>query len=104
MMTTTTTTMTREEKARLVGRFEPRRGGHAPGHLREAFVDWVDGGAEAETVVVGYAETEMPIGWLLGVLWNCPDIMPSDLCRELDMLQGSTYAQAVRRLKRERGN
>jgi len=77
------------------------RWGHAPGHLREAFDEWVEAGADAKTVTVGYAEAVMPTAWLLGQLWNCRDIMPSTLCADLDMRQGSTYAMAVRRVKAE---
>jgi len=77
------------------------RSGHAPGHLREAFDEWVEAGADAKTVTVGYAEAVMPTAWLLGQLWNCRDIMPSTLCADLDMRQGSTYGMAVRRVKAE---
>jgi hypothetical protein len=35
---------------------------------------------------------------LIGSLWNCTDIMPSDLCDALDLHLGSTYAQGVRSL------
>ena len=51
-------------------------------------------GADAKTVTVGYAETVMPTAWLLGQLWNCRDIMPSTLCADLGMREGSTYAMA----------
>lgn len=37
---------------------------------------------------------------LLGQLWNCTDILPSEVCAALDMPEGSTYAQAVRQVKR----
>jgi hypothetical protein len=81
----------------LVGKYDRRRGGHAPGHLREAFAAWVDAD-QPETVMVGDDETVMPARWLLGILWNCTDTMPSNLCSQLDMRSGSSYAMAVRRL------
>ncbi len=83
-------------------RFKANLGGHAPGHLRDAFVAWVEGGVTAETVTVGYEEAVRPIAWLFGQLWNCRDIMPSGLCADLDRPLGSTYAQAVRHLKAAR--
>jgi hypothetical protein len=49
-----TMTMTRAQSKRLAGR---TRGGHAPGHLREAFEEWVEDGATAETVTCGTAVT-----------------------------------------------
>jgi hypothetical protein len=72
----------------------------APGHLREAFVEWVDDGARPG-VLVGednFREGPQPVRWLLGRLWNCSDIMPRDECAELDMDQGSTYGQAAQAL------
>jgi hypothetical protein len=88
------TTMT--ANTRLAGRM---RGGHAPGHLREAFETWVEDGATASTVAVGWDDTTVPIRWLIGHLWNCSDIMPSGLCAQLDMPAGTTYARAVRHLR-----
>ena len=80
-------------------RYDPRLGGHAPGHLRDAFTEWVeDDGAESATVPVGSAGDERSTEWLIGQLWNCCDCMPRDLCAELNLPQGSTYAQGVRSL------
>jgi hypothetical protein len=82
--------------------YRPNRGGHAPGHLREAFIDWVDADDDSkDSVVVGYAELVKPVRWLLGQLWNCTDTMPGMLCEHLEIPQGSTYARAVRRLAQE---
>ena len=74
----------------------PIKGGHAPGHLREALAEWFEDGATAETWPVGYAEEEWPINSLLEALWHCTDTMPSGLCDELDVALGSSYAQGVR--------
>jgi hypothetical protein len=38
--------------------------------------------------------------WLSGQLWNCTDILPGDVCTELDLRQVSTYAQAARLVRR----
>jgi hypothetical protein len=42
---------------------------------------------------------EHDIRWLLGALWNCTDVLPAGYCQQLDIEQGSTYAQAVRALR-----
>ncbi len=100
--------------------YQASRGGRAPGHLREMFVDVIEGNTQdpwwlafgAEGLVVFYDprmqarwdrwDARERARWLLGQLWNCTDIMPSDLCQSLDLPPGSTYAQAVRRLKADR--
>jgi hypothetical protein len=66
--------------------------GHAPGHVRERFVEAVE---EA-----GFrAATSLKRGdWT--ALWNTTDILPRSECAMLDLPQGSTYAQAVRSLSR----
>ena len=83
-------------------KYHPTRGGHAPGHVREAFQDAIDGdGTLAEYVVID--DTPRPLTWLVGQLWNCTDIVPSATCWSLDMPQGSTYAQAARVVKARLG-
>ena len=79
--------------------FQASRGGHAPGHLRGAFCDWVDEGASAQQIEID--DQSHPIDWLFGQLWNCSDIMPSEYCGVLEMRAGSTYARAVRKLRTE---
>lgn len=75
---------------------------HYPGHIREAFEEWVDTGLPAvATLDVNYEPTEVPARRFLGILWNCSDILPGHVCRELDMPQGSTYAKAARALRAE---
>ena len=69
-----------------LNRYDGGRGGHAPGHLREAFERYVENGA------VGDCTDDDSIG----LLWNCTDIMPSDLCAALEQPQGSTYARGAR--------
>ena len=92
----------------LTGKYHPARGGHAPGHLREALYEWIEDGASAETVTVGYDEVEKPAEWLLGMLWNCRDTLPGDVAQEVEDIvcarscievRVGTVAAAVRRLK-----
>lgn len=82
-------------------RYKPNRGGHAPGHLREAFLQYLDEESDSEMITVGYEEDVMPLRWLLGHLRNCTDILPGDYCTGLELMPGSTYAQAVRKVARQ---
>lgn len=82
-------------------RYNPSRGGHAPGHLREAFQEWLDADSDSDWVEID--GERHPIDWLLGKLWNSSDVLPASYCQDLDIPQGSTYAQAVRRVKADRG-
>ena len=82
--------------------YTPSRGGHAPGHLRDAFLKYLDeGGEDYASVENRYVKQEKPISRLIGQLWNCTDILPSMYCSEQDIRNGSTYAQAVRKLATE---
>ena len=81
---------------------------HTPGYLRDAFV-WLIEGKESVAEVF-YADktracleamnADEQLSWLSGQLWNCTDILPGGVCTELDLRQGSTYAQAARLLRR----
>ena len=76
---------------------------HAQGHIRGAFIDWFDEGMPAEVPAEGpehyfYDGKPRSARWLIGQLWHCTDVMPSDLCAELDMPIGSTYARAVQQI------
>ena len=76
---------------------------HSPGHIREAFVDWADEGTPAEVPAEGpehffYDGKPRSARWLIGQLWHCTDVMPSDLCAKLDMPIGSTYAGAAQQI------
>jgi hypothetical protein len=81
--------------------YMPNLGGHAPGHLRDAFLEYLDGDLESEVVTIGYEGKVMPLRWLLGQLWNCTDTLPGEYCAELELTPGSTYAQAVRKIARQ---
>jgi len=86
-------------------RYNPGRGGHAPGLLREAFTDWIDqrwrdeSATPEEMHTVTIDDEERPIEWLIGRLWNCTDILPGTDCDDLDIPPGSTYAVAVRKVR-----
>ena len=75
-------------------RYKPNRGGHAPGHLRDAFAEAV----ETERAVELDGIMRSP-HWLAGQLWNCTDVMPSALCKDLDLPRGSTYARGARQAR-----
>jgi excisionase family DNA binding protein len=84
--------------------YNPSKGGHAPGHLREAFLDYINNQfAEDKNIEKAYIGEGEPVSihWLIGQLWNCTDILPNI---EIDTLEGLgienvfTYAQAVRAL------
>jgi transcriptional regulator with XRE-family HTH domain len=95
------------------GRYNPGRGGHAPGHLREAFLAWLEACGELEAdapppFVVEVGDREQPISWLFGQLWNCTDALPRaefDQVNDWLVSEGQapismqTYAAAVRALK-----
>jgi len=85
-------------------RYKPSRGGHAPGHLREGFahyLEMLEEGRPPKRLRIGYWNRSVSLVWLLGQLWNCTDVMPQECCQILDMDQGSTFAQAVRKVKAE---
>ena len=72
--------------------FNPSRGGHAPGYLRDALIEYVGND--------GQDDGPIPIKKLVGLLWNCTDVVPREWAEELGVLQGSSYAQSVRHLAR----
>lgn len=70
-------------------KFNPSRGGHAPGHLRDELVEIIETG--------GRSPERMQR--ITGLLWNCTDCLPGDNCEELDIPRGSTYAAAARKIR-----
>ena len=79
---------------------------HVGGHLRDAFL-WTVEDREGDvwelspdTLVEGdHRDQDLTWGRLLGLLWNCTDIVPVDCCQDLDFPQAFTYAQVVRSIK-----
>lgn len=89
-------------------KYNASRGGHAPGHIRDAFDYCAEitcgfQDCSVDTDVTDYIDDWHGRNWtlrsLLGQLWNCSDIMPGTVCGDLDLPVGSTYAQAVREVK-----
>lgn len=87
------------------------RNGHAPGHIRSAFLDavdaytdWSDGEPEPSVEVeIHYEPRAVPIGRVCSMLWNCTDIIPGSA---FDELTGNgldvgrrTYAACARAMK-----
>lgn len=83
------------------------RSGHAPGHVRETFLNAVDAfmswnSGEPEPTVeyeVGYLPCQIPISKACGLLWNCSDVIPRLTFNELsDVLdiRRQTYAACAR--------
>ncbi len=73
-------------------RYKPNRGGHAPGHLRDAFVESL----YTDDPNIEVDDTQRSVEWLCGQLWNCSDIMPGEDCDSIELPRGSTYAKAAR--------
>jgi hypothetical protein len=91
--------------------YNPPRGGHAPGDIRDAFCEAVDAyeawndGEQEPTIEVRHQE--LAISDVCGLLWCCTDIMPSSLYTQIrdlfrwptEMPQRRTYAVGARLLK-----
>lgn len=77
--------------------------GHAKGHVREGFLEWLDSlGGKPPNSIDGEFEFEgkpIAVQAIIRRLWNCTDTLPSEYCDQLDIPKGSSYAQAVRGLK-----
>jgi hypothetical protein len=84
------------------------RSGHAPGHVRDtflqaiqAFADW-DGEGAPPTVCreIKYAPHQISIAEACGLVWNCTDILPGsafDAIADLELpVALRTYAAAAR--------
>jgi hypothetical protein len=94
-------------------RYQAARGGHAPGHLREAFLEWLQESIHGSTsepfpAMVEVGDEPRPITWLLGQLWHCSDTLPSQdfesvneilMSENAPAIDRQTYAAAVRALK-----
>ena len=73
---------------------------HARSFLRETFLEYLDSETPAQEFRVEDNGKEKSLDWLLGQLWPCTDILPGDYCEQMDLPRGSSYAQAVRQLKK----
>ena len=97
--------------------YNASRGGHAPGHLRDALLTALS--QHANDSEEGTWWTHLDISffslrqqiqwntrspreraiWLTGQLRNCRDILPGSACALAGLRSGSTYAQLVRRVR-----
>ena len=64
---------------------------HAPSDLREQFQEWLDSYEPDRLQEIDIR----PVSALLDSLADCGDVLPADYCDQLEILKGSTYAQAV---------
>ena len=85
---------------------DPSRGSHAPGDLRDVFLEALDAylyrGKNVR--VVEYRDQKVPLNRVCGLLWNCTDILPGAEAHALrdevgDERSIETYAQAARAFK-----
>jgi hypothetical protein len=91
-------------------KYNPSRGGHAPGHLREVFNEFLllmlRKKIGLNTKFKLNSQTEITVDKICGLLWNCTDVLPGDsfdIAQDLppdDALMADTYAAATRRLKK----
>jgi hypothetical protein len=86
--------------------YNPARGGHAPGDVRDAFASAIEAydvwrfGAPEPTVEL--RDRQVPISRICGLLWNCSDTLPNLWCRyfeEWGELAPGSYAGAARLLR-----
>lgn len=85
-------------------RFSPNVGGHAPGHLRGFFLALVD--LDLCEVMDNWPDRGLPpdrdpLAWIVAKLRNCDDVMPVDVCVQLELPRGSTYSLGARIVMRE---
>jgi hypothetical protein len=98
------------------------RSGHAPGHIRETFLDAIEayarwsfgGGGTLPTVVreINYEPHQISLAEACGLVWNCTDILPGTvfetIVTDLELtIRKRSYAAAARAmlcaLKRQSG-
>jgi hypothetical protein len=87
----------------MKSKYNPSRGGHAPEHLRDAFLDWLDVWSSCNSPVAHLEidERSLPPEWLFGRLWNCTDRLPSisrNILTSCGVKNIWTYSQAARAL------
>jgi hypothetical protein len=79
--------------------------GHAPGHPREAFCEWLEANWDwphgilplvgFDVIDWGEEDDQNPVPALLAALDDCTDVLPGAYCSMLDLPQGSMYSDAV---------
>lgn len=88
------------------------KSGHAPGHVRGAFLDAVEkiadwDGVGSEPVVefeVNFEVCQITVGQACHLVSRCTDALPSDVCRLLEEfgMRNGTYAAGAKALLRLR--
>src|SRR5262245_52593030 len=87
------------------------RNGHAPGHVRETFLDaidafiaWEDGAPEPTVEYeVNYVPRQITLSKACGLLWNCNDILPGnafDWVKDVLGVERQTYAAVAQAMHR----
>jgi hypothetical protein len=77
---------------------------HYPNRLRNSFCEWVEVDMPEVAAVEQRDASDdcWPARKLLGAMVHCSDILPGDVCDDLDIPRGSSYAIAAQMLLRER--
>jgi hypothetical protein len=67
-------------------RYDPKRGGHAPGDLRDAFCSAIEEYAAEGRFprVVELREQRVPLAYVCTLLRNCDDVLPGWVGHELE--------------------
>jgi hypothetical protein len=90
------------QEGHIATSYHPNRGGHAPGHLRDWLYQFISDEIDPDD------PPRLSLERLTGLLWNCTDIMPSDVRATLDGVLSAlgceerhvyTVAQACRQLR-----
>lgn len=69
--------------------------------LVEDFHEWQRNGFPSPEPSLAFGENNLPLTRILGLAWNCPDIMPGWLYDMIGRPTSRTYAAAARALKQE---
>jgi len=78
---------------------------HDSAHIRGDFCAWIDAGRpETAVVQIDFEPTVCRARELLVEIRDCSGVVPAYYCAELNMPQGTTYAEAAEALLREIGN
>jgi hypothetical protein len=89
-----------------------RHGGHAPGHVRDTFLNAVSAfeiwdGKQPEPMIeheVNYQPVEISLSQACGLVWNCTDQLPGGVVAQLEecglSLRSGSYAADARALRR----
>ena len=96
-------------------KFNPSRGGHAPGYLRDALIDalqesWAVKREWWELTDISFFNPSQQLWWhrldqrhralwVLGQLWNCTDVVPNGTCDFVAIRRGSSFATLARYLR-----